>query len=106
MSGQPPSLRASKATLRFAAVTLPGRPRRSDRTKPGVWGRIAPLEGTLHLAGFDETGRVIAEEAIPAGAHRFVQLPQEPHLLAPDDDTVFQVAFLREADAAEPQSLA
>ena len=100
MTERPASLQAYKTTPRFTAATVPGGLTRSHRTKPGVWGRIEVLGGTLHLTRFDETGQVVAEETIPAGEYRFVH-PQEPHSVALDDDTAFQVTFLREADAAE-----
>lgn len=100
MTARPANLQAYRTTPRFTAQTVPGALTRSHHTKEGVWGRIEVLDGTLHLTRFDESGQVATEEAIPAGDHRFVH-PQEPHSVALNDNTAFQVTFLREVDAAE-----
>jgi len=99
VTGCPANLRAYKTTPRFTAVTVPVALTQSHQTKAGIWGQIRVLDGILHLTRFDETGQVAAEEAIAAGDSAFVH-PEEPHSVALDDDTAFQVTFLREDDQA------
>lgn len=75
----------------FDETTLPAALRREHRTKPGVWGLIRVLEGSLQLRFPDPAlDRTLTPEK-PG-----VVLPEQPHFVEPLEPMRMQVDFYTE----------
>ena len=67
-----------RSTPVFDEETLPAALRREHRTKPGVWGLVRVLEGTLKLSYVDPTQVIIVSPGSPG-----LLLPDQPHFVEP-----------------------
>lgn len=67
-----------RSTPVFEGETLPAALRREHRTKPGVWGLVRVLEGTLRLSYVDPPHAIIVSPGSPG-----LLLPDQPHFVEP-----------------------
>ena len=93
MTAIPQGLRPYRSTDVFNGQTVPAKFTACHRTKPGVWGRIEVVSGTLKLTRCDTSGQPETVEDIAAGNHAIVA-PEEMHFVTLADDTEFRVTFL------------
>lgn len=77
-----------RSTPIFDAETLPGALRRAHSTKPGVWGRLNVLKGSVRYV-VEETG---AHLDLNAGDFVII-LPEQLHHVEPLGDMQMQVSF-------------
>lgn len=78
-------------TREFSETTTPGALRRRHTTKPGVWGRIRVLEGSLRYRILEPH----LEEYVLSPEVSGVVEPQVPHEVEPLGKVRFFVEFLR-----------
>jgi tellurite resistance-related uncharacterized protein len=91
----PPGLVAYRRTPIFDQDTIPVGLRRQHRTRPGVWGLITVVEGSLRFRTLAPFSEVLLAPGSPA-----VVAPEAPHEVAPDGPVRFFLEFYRAADAA------
>lgn len=96
MTALPPGLTPHRSTEVFNFRTVPTKLTAQHRTKPGVWGQIEAISGTLNLTRCNTNGQAETDEDIAAGNHAIVA-PEEVHFVTLADDTEFRVTFFREA---------
>jgi len=82
---------AYKRTADFTATTTPAGLRADHATKPGVWGKIHVVAGSLRY--FVEPP--LARELVLDPSHPGIVVPEVRHRVAPSDDARFFVEFLR-----------
>jgi tellurite resistance-related uncharacterized protein len=75
----------------FTDATVPEALRRRHTTKPGVWGRICVVEGTLRYRILEPH----VEEHVLSPEHPGVIEPEVPHEVEPLGAVRFYVEFLR-----------
>ena len=78
-------------TQEFSEVTVPDALRRRHTTKPGVWGRICVLEGSLSYRILEPMG----EEHVLSVERSGIVEPEVPHEVEPLGPVRFFVEFLR-----------
>jgi hemoglobin len=81
-----------RSTPVFTNDTLPEALRRAHSTKPGVWGLLKVIKGSV-LYVIEESG----EGQIVHATQSVVIQPQQLHSVDPQDDMEMQVDFYREA---------
>lgn len=81
-------------TREFSESTVPDALRRRHTTKPGVWGRICVLEGSLRYRILEPS---LEEHVLSAELHGVVE-PEVPHDVEPMGTVRFYVEFLRSAE--------
>jgi tellurite resistance-related uncharacterized protein len=81
-------------TREFSEATVPDALRRRHTTKPGVWGRICVLEGSLRYRILEP---VREEHLLSAELHGIVE-PEIAHEVEPLGAVRFYVEFLRSAE--------
>ena len=77
-----------RSTPIFDAETLPTALRRAHCTKPGVWGRLDVLKGSVRYV-IEETG----EEMVLNAGDFVIILPEQMHHVEPLGDMQMQVGF-------------
>jgi tellurite resistance-related uncharacterized protein len=82
---------AYRRTAEFTESTIPDGLRRRHTTKPGVWGRIAVLEGSLRYRILEPE----VEEHVLTPGHPGVVEPGVAHEVEPLGAVRFFVEFLR-----------
>jgi tellurite resistance-related uncharacterized protein len=87
----PPDVVVYRRTAEFSESTLPAGLRRRHTTKPGVWGRICVLEGSLRYRILEPAQE---EHVLSAGLPGIVE-PEVPHEVEPVGRVRFFVEFLR-----------
>lgn len=87
----PPNLVAYQRTREFSETTVPAALRRSHTTKPGVWGRICVLQGSLRYRILEP----YPEEHVLSPEQPGVVEPEIPHEVEPLGEVRFFVEFLR-----------
>ncbi len=90
MTGLPASVRAYKRTPEFTHDTIPVGLRNEHSTKPGVWGVIHIISGTLEFR--DE--KSCKTQILEAGERKVIA-PAAPHQVNPVDSVTFFVEFYR-----------
>ena len=80
-------------TREFSEATVPAGLRRRHTTKPGVWGRIAVLEGTLLYRILEPQ----VEEHLLSPELPGVIAPGVPHEVEPRGKVRFYIEFLRKS---------
>ena len=75
-----------RTTPVFTEHTLPAALTREHRTKPGVWGIVRVLEGTLLYRVLDPA----SESLVSSGAPGLV-FPDQPHCLVPTPGESFRL---------------
>ncbi len=91
MKKLPPDVVRYRQTREFSESTLPDALRHRHTTKPGVWGRICVLEGSLRY-------RILApmrEEHVLSVELSGIVEPEVPHEVQPLGQVRFFVEFLR-----------
>ncbi len=83
---------AYKRTPEFARPTIPSALGRSHKTKPGVWGRICVMDGSLLYRILEPQ----LEEHVLAPGEPGVIEPEIAHEVEPIGEVRFYVEFLRE----------
>ena len=83
----------------FTAATIPRGLTRDHTTRPGVWGRIVVLEGTLRYVVPSTTADVVLT---PERTGTVV--PEQPHHVEALGEVRFHVEFLRAPCAPDPQA--
>ena len=78
-------------TREFSESTIPDALRRRHTTKPGVWGRICVLEGSLRYRILEPSRE---EHTLSVDLHGVVE-PEVPHEVEPVGAVRFYVEFLR-----------
>jgi tellurite resistance-related uncharacterized protein len=96
--GLPPGVVAYRRTMIFDENTIPAGLRREHRTRPGVWGLIAVVDGRLRL----RTVEPLRETVLAAGESMAVA-PEQPHEVEPDGPVRFYVEFYRATAARRQQ---
>ena len=91
MKRLPPNVAAYRRTKEFSEATLPAALRRSHVTKPGIWGRICVLEGSLRYRILEPR----PEEHLLSPGQPGVVEPEIPHEVEPLGEVRFFVEFLR-----------
>ncbi|HEY6877784.1 MAG TPA: DUF1971 domain-containing protein [Polyangiales bacterium] len=86
----PTEVRAYKRTPEFDEHTVPAGLLRAHTTKPGVWGRIVVLEGSL-LYRVPTRGLALTLDTSRVG----IVEPEVPHEVEPRGHVRFYVEFLR-----------
>lgn len=99
-SDLPPGLTKSGQTPIFTEKTVPEKLTALHDTKPGVWGKLMVLEGTLD---YIVPGPPPAFERLRAGEHGIIE-PTVPHRVEPVGKATFFVAFYRRADDSAASS--
>lgn len=74
----PPGLKPYRQTPVFDQDTLPAALRRAHRTKPGVWGLIHVIEGSLLYRILDPPSETMLTPEKPGVVH-----PEQPHEVEP-----------------------
>jgi tellurite resistance-related uncharacterized protein len=77
-----------KRTPVFDEITLPAGLRREHRTKPGVWGVIRVLEGSVRYRLLDSGCQTVLDPGHPG-----IVLPDQPHLVEPVGPMRMQIEF-------------
>jgi tellurite resistance-related uncharacterized protein len=90
----PPKAVPYQRTREFTESTVPAGLLRRHTTKPGVWGRIHVLEGSLRYRILEP---VLEEHVLTPDRFGVVE-PEVPHEVAPHGPVRFFVEFLRIAD--------
>ena len=83
--------RPYRSTPVFDERTLPAALRGEHRTKPGVWGVVRVLEGSLRLAFLEPPSETVVVPGRPG-----LILPDRPHLVEPLGPMRMQVDFYDE----------
>ena len=96
MKSLPSDARAYRRTPEFSQATVPKGLRRRHSTKPGVWGRICVLEGSLRYRILEPE----LEEHVLTPDHPGVIEPAVAHEVALLGEVLFFVEFLRCPDAS------
>ena len=91
MKSLPPDLVPYQRTREFSELTLPDALRHRHATKPGVWGRISVLEGSLRYRILEPA----PEEHTLTPQLLGVVEPEIPHEVEPLGKVRFYVEFLR-----------
>jgi tellurite resistance-related uncharacterized protein len=78
-------------TPEFAGATVPAALRQSHTTKPGVWGRIRVVDGSLRYRILEPT---LEEHVLTPDAPGIIE-PEVPHEVEPIGEVRFFVEFLR-----------
>ena len=91
MKSIPPSVVPYQRTREFSEATVPAALRRRHTTKPGVWGRICVLQGSLRYRILEPT----PEEHVLSPELPGVVEPGIPHEIEPLGEVRFFVEFLR-----------
>ena len=86
-----------KSTPLFTEWTIPKALRREHQTKPGVWGRIVLLEGTLL---FDLLGPQPRTMTLTPDTPGIIP-PEAPHRVEKQGRVIFRVDFLSVPDPAD-----
>ncbi len=74
----PPGLKPYRQTPVFDQDTLPAALRRAHRTKPGVWGLIHVIEGSLRYRTYEPASETVLTPEKPGVVH-----PEQPHEVEP-----------------------
>jgi tellurite resistance-related uncharacterized protein len=92
----PPGAAAYRRIGPFGPADLPAALLREHRLKPGVWGQVEVLAGSIGFAWDDPAGR---GETVTLRAGEMIHVPPTiPHHLEPlDEDFRLEIAFLSEA---------
>lgn len=77
-----------RSTPIFDELTLPKALREDHRTKPGTWGIIRVLRGSLKLTVVDPPTQILVTPDAPA-----LILPQQTHFVEPIGTMQMQVDF-------------
>lgn len=94
MKPLPPDAVPYQRTREFSQSTIPAGLLRRHTTKPGVWGRIQVLEGSLRYRILEP----VREEHVLTPERHGVVEPEVPHEVEPLGPVRFFVEFLRVAD--------
>lgn len=94
MKPLPPDAVPYQRTREFSQSTVPAGLLRRHTTKPGVWGRIQVLEGSLRYRILEP----VREEHVLTPERHGVVEPEVPHEVEPLGPVRFFVEFLRVAD--------
>ncbi len=94
MRALPTDLAPYRRTPEFSESTLPDALRRRHTTKPGVWGLIHVLEGSLRYRILEPEPE---EHVLSPGTPGVVE-PEVPHEVEPLGRVRFFVEFLRRAE--------
>ena len=92
MKSLPADVAAYRQTPEFDEHTTPEALRRSHETKPGVWGRICVLQGSLRYRILEPQ----SEEHVLSPARVGIVEPEVPHEVEPLGEVRFYVEFLRQ----------
>ena len=92
MKSLPAEVRAYQRTSEFSETTVPAGLTRRHTTKPGVWGRIVVLEGSLRYRILEPE----VEEHVLSPECDGVVEPEVAHEVEPLGRVRFLVEFLRE----------
>ncbi len=84
-----------RSTPVFDEVTLPKALRKDHRTKPGTWGVIRVLDGSVKLTIVDPATEIIVTPDRPATI-----LPEQTHFVEPIGPMKMQVDFYDEPPPA------
>jgi tellurite resistance-related uncharacterized protein len=87
----PPDAVSYQRTRDFSEATLPAALRRRHTTKPGVWGRICVVQGSLLYCILEPR---LEEHVLSPGQAGVVE-PEIPHEVEPVGEVRFFVEFLR-----------
>jgi tellurite resistance-related uncharacterized protein len=87
----PPDATSYRRTAEFSETTVPAGLLRRHTTRPGVWGRICVLEGTLRYRILEPR---LEEQVLSAERPGIVE-PEVPHEIEPLGAVRFYVEFLR-----------
>lgn len=90
MNALPDSVAPYRRTPEFSETSTPAALRRRHTTKPGVWGRIEVLEGSLRYRILEPF-----EEHVLTPERPGVVTPEVPHEVEPIGSVRFYVEFLR-----------
>jgi tellurite resistance-related uncharacterized protein len=93
----PPDAAAYQRTPEFSESSIPAALRRRHTTKPGVWGRICVLEGSLRYRILEPAQE---DHVLSPGRPGIVE-PEVPHEVEPLGRVRFFVEFLRESGGAD-----
>ena len=91
MKTLPPDVVPYQRTREFTEVTVPDGLRDRHTTKPGVWGRICVLEGSLRYRILEP----LPEEHTLSPESPGIVEPETPHEVEPLGKARFYVEFLR-----------
>ena len=91
MKSIPPDVVVYQQTKEFTEATVPVGLTRRHTTKPGVWGRICVLEGSLRYRILEPQ----SEEHLLSPGQDGVVEPESPHEVECLGATRFYVEFLR-----------
>ena len=87
----PEGLTKYSETPLFTAESVPEKLLKAHTTKPGVWGKLQVLEGSLH---YIVPGPPLSRALIEAGDHGVIE-PTVPHHLEISAPVAFKVEFYR-----------
>lgn len=96
MKSLPPDVRVYKRTSDFSETTVPAGLTRRHSTRPGVWGRIRVLEGSLRYRILEPE----VEEQLLTPERDGIVEPAVHHEVVPEGPVRFFVEFLRAPDAS------
>ena len=96
MKSLPPDVQPYQRTKEFSEQSVPAGLLRRHDTKPGVWGRIRVLEGSLLYRILEPE----PEEQLLTPERDGIVEPEIPHEVAPQGRVRFFVEFLKKPDAA------
>lgn len=82
------SLKPYRSTAVFDDATLPAALRSTHMTKPGVWGVIRVLEGTVRYTELDPPAEHILTTERPGLVH-----PERPHFVTPLEPMRMRIDF-------------
>lgn len=91
MKALPESVVSYKKTPAFTSLLVPSRLPHAHCTKPGVWGKIVVLEGTLAYRILEPA----VEEVLLSPDHFGVIEPTVKHAVSPQGECCFYVEFYR-----------
>lgn len=91
----PPDAVAYRRTAEFSEATIPAALCRRHTTKPGVWGRIHVVAGSLRYRILEPTP---VEHVLSSGQTGVIE-PEVPHEVEPIGSVRFYVEFLRQSDS-------
>lgn len=96
MKSLPADVAAYRRTNEFTQSTVPAGLLRRHTTRPGVWGRIRVIEGSLRYRILEPR---VEEHVLTPGFDGVVE-PANPHEVEPIGRVRFYVEFLKTIDAS------
>ena len=96
MQSLPQSVEVYKRSPDFTFSTTPASLRAEHKTKQGSWGRIIVSSGSVEFNIPGDNAKYVLVPGMPG-----IIEPDVLHFVAPAEDAVFHIEFLRVADLTE-----